>query len=140
MSVDTAATPAGPSTSALTADATHARRWWILAVLGIAQLMVVLDSTIVSIALPTAQSDLGFNNADRQWIVTGYALAFGSLLLIGGRLADFFGRAGPWWSDWSALRSRPPSVALHRTSACSSPRVPCRVRSARCSLRRSSPC
>jgi EmrB/QacA subfamily drug resistance transporter len=92
LSVDTAATPAGPSTSTLTADATHSRRWWILAVLGIAQLMVVLDSTIVSIALPTAQSDLGFNNADRQWIVTGYALAFGSLLLIGGRLADFFGR------------------------------------------------
>src|ERR1700712_3269588 len=70
----------------------HARRWWILATLALAQVMVVLDSTIVNIALPTAQTDLGFNNADRQWIVTGYALAFGSLLLIGGRLADFFGR------------------------------------------------
>ncbi len=68
------------------------KRWWILAVLGLGQLMVVLDSTIVNIALPTAQTDLGFNNADRQWIVTAYALAFGSLLLIGGRLADFFGR------------------------------------------------
>src|SRR6201986_4412996 len=72
--------------------ANYNRRWWILAVLGIAQLMVVLDSTIVNIALPTAQHDLGFNNADRQWVVTGYALAFGSLLLIGGRLAAFFGR------------------------------------------------
>ncbi|MDT4935698.1 MAG: hypothetical protein QOK11_3590, partial [Pseudonocardiales bacterium] len=70
----------------------HARRWWILAVLAIAQLMVVLDSTVVNIALPTAQRALGFNDNDRQWIVTGYALAFGSLLLIGGRLADLLGR------------------------------------------------
>ncbi len=54
--------------------------------------MVVLDSTVVNIALPTAQKALGFNNNDRQWVVTGYALAFGSLLLIGGRLADLVGR------------------------------------------------
>ena len=73
-------------------DAAHAKRWWILTILALAQLMVVLDSTIVNIALPTAQRDLAFNNADRQWVVTGYALAFGSLLLIGGRLGDFFGR------------------------------------------------
>jgi len=70
----------------------HARRWWILAVLGLAQLMVVLDATVVSIALPHAQRDLGFSNADRQWIVTAYSLAFGSLLLLGGRLADTLGR------------------------------------------------
>ena len=70
----------------------HAKRWWILATLGIAQLMVVLDATVVNIALPTAQTDLGFNNTDRQWIVTAYALSFGSLLLIGGRIADVFGR------------------------------------------------
>ncbi len=74
------------------ADIHHARRWWILAVLGLAQLMVVLDSTVVSIALPHAQSDLHFSNSDRQWIVTAYSLAFGSLLLLGGRLADTFGR------------------------------------------------
>jgi EmrB/QacA subfamily drug resistance transporter len=70
----------------------HARRWWILAILAIAQLMVVLDSTVVTIALPTAQQALHFSNGDRQWIVTGYSLAFGSLLLIGGRLADLIGR------------------------------------------------
>jgi EmrB/QacA subfamily drug resistance transporter len=70
----------------------HARRWWILAVLGIAQLMVVLDATVVSIALPSAQRALAFSNSDRQWIVTAYALAFGSLLLLGGRLADLLGR------------------------------------------------
>jgi EmrB/QacA subfamily drug resistance transporter len=70
----------------------HARRWWVLAVLGMAQLMVVLDSTIVNIALPHAQASLGFSDGDRQWIVTAYSLAFGSLLLLGGRLADDFGR------------------------------------------------
>src|SRR3954449_4442907 len=70
----------------------HDRRWAILAMLGIAQLMVVLDATIVNIALPSAQKDLGFSNDNRQWIVTAYALAFGSLLLLGGRLADLFGR------------------------------------------------
>jgi EmrB/QacA subfamily drug resistance transporter len=72
--------------------AQHARRWWILAVLAIAQLMVVLDGTVVNIALPSAQRDLGFDNTERQWIVTAYSLAFGSLLLIGGRLADLIGR------------------------------------------------
>ncbi|MGF6883678.1 EmrB/QacA subfamily drug resistance transporter [Nocardia sp. GAS34] len=70
----------------------HALRWWVLAVLGVAQLMVILDATVVNIALPAAQRDLGFSNADRQWVVTGYALAFGSLLLLGGRLSDLFGR------------------------------------------------
>src|SRR6202046_2851491 len=72
--------------------ANYSRRWWILAVLGIAQLMVILDSTIVNIALPTAQHDLHFSNADRQWIVTAYSLAFGSLLLLGGRLGGIMGR------------------------------------------------
>ncbi|CAL9337147.1 MFS transporter [Streptomyces sp. enrichment culture] len=67
-------------------------RWWVLAVIGIAQLMVVLDATIVNIALPSAQQDLGFSDGNRQWVVTAYALAFGSLLLLGGRIADLFGR------------------------------------------------
>lgn len=74
------------------ADRLHGMRWWILGVLGLAQLMVVLDTTVVNIALPSAQRALGFTNDQRQWIVTGYALAFGSLLLLGGRLADLFGR------------------------------------------------
>jgi EmrB/QacA subfamily drug resistance transporter len=74
------------------ADPHHDRRWLILAILGIAQLMVVLDATIVNIALPSAQQDLGFGDSDRQWIVTAYALAFGSLLLLGGRIGDLFGR------------------------------------------------
>ena len=74
------------------AKANHPRRWWILVVLGLAQLMVVLDATIVNIALPSAQADLGFSDDSRQWVITAYALAFGSLLLLGGRIGDIFGR------------------------------------------------
>lgn len=70
----------------------HERRWQILAVIGLAQLMVVLDVTIVNIALPSTQADLGFADASRQWVITAYALAFGSLLLLGGRLGDLIGR------------------------------------------------
>jgi EmrB/QacA subfamily drug resistance transporter len=80
-------TDSGPS-----AAAPPARRWWILAVIGVAQLMVILDNSVVNIALPSAQADLGFTDAQRQWVVTAYALAFGSLLLLGGRLSDLFGR------------------------------------------------
>src|SRR6516162_4577537 len=68
------------------------RRWLILGVIGIAQLMVVLDVTVMNIALPSAQRALHFTTADRQWVVTAYTLAFGSLLLPGGRLADLLGR------------------------------------------------
>src|SRR6201988_257826 len=68
------------------------RRWLILVVIGLAQLMVVLDATIMNIALPSAQHALHFSTVDRQWVVTAYTLAFGSLLLLGGRLADLIGR------------------------------------------------
>jgi EmrB/QacA subfamily drug resistance transporter len=70
----------------------HARRWLILGVIALAQLMVVLDVTIVNIALPSAQADLGFSDDARQWVVTAYALAFGSLLLLGGKISDLVGR------------------------------------------------
>jgi EmrB/QacA subfamily drug resistance transporter len=69
-----------------------AHRWWLLAVLALAQLMVILDGTIVNIALPDAQIELGMSDGDRTWVVTIYALAFGSLLLLGGRVADYWGR------------------------------------------------
>jgi EmrB/QacA subfamily drug resistance transporter len=72
----------------------HARvyRWWTLAVLSISSLMVVLDATVINIALPRAQRSLGFSIENRQWVITAYALAFGSLLLLGGRLSDLWGR------------------------------------------------
>jgi EmrB/QacA subfamily drug resistance transporter len=67
-------------------------RWRTLAVIAIAQLMVVLDGSIVNIAIPNAKADLGITDANQQWIITAYTLAFGSLLLLGGRIADFIGR------------------------------------------------
>ena len=73
-------------------DRHHERRWRILAVIAVAQLMVVLDVTIVNIALPSAQADLGFDPDSRQWVITAYALAFGSLLLLGGKISDLIGR------------------------------------------------
>src|SRR6516165_5384559 len=69
-----------------------ANRWAVLVLVGVAQLMVVLDATIVTIAIPSAQKALGFSTESRQWIITAYALAFGSLLLLGGKLGDLFGR------------------------------------------------
>ncbi|WP_370945791.1 MFS transporter [Amycolatopsis sp. cg5] len=71
---------------------TVTRRWWVLAVICLAQLMDVLDVTIVNIALPGAQRELGFSVGDRQWIVTAYSLAFGSLLLLSGRVSELIGR------------------------------------------------
>ena len=70
----------------------HGRRWLLLAIVGTVQLLVVLDATIVNIALPAAQRELGFADHDRQWVITAYALAFGSLLPLGGRVGDLFGR------------------------------------------------
>lgn len=67
-------------------------RWKALVFIALAQLMVVLDATIVNIALPSAQQDLGISDGNRQWVITAYALAFGGLLLFGGRIADLWGR------------------------------------------------
>ena len=80
-------TPAPPESS--TSDP---KRWIALLVIGVAQLMVVLDASIVNIALPSAQRELGITDADRQWLVTAYTLSFGGLLLLGGRIADYMGR------------------------------------------------
>ena len=68
------------------------KRWFILAVVVVATLMVVLDASIVTIALPSAQRSLHISVANRQWVITAYTLAFGGLLLLGGRIADFGGR------------------------------------------------
>ncbi|MPY63286.1 MFS transporter [Streptomyces spongiae] len=78
--------------AAKAAPAPDAGRWKALVFIALAQLMVVLDATIVNIALPSAQQDLGISDGNRQWVVTAYALAFGGLLLFGGRIADLWGR------------------------------------------------
>jgi EmrB/QacA subfamily drug resistance transporter len=84
------ATPTATEASAGSGPPTRAHMW-ILVVIACAQLMVVLDSTIMIIALPSAQRSLGFSNADRQWVVTAYTLGFGGLLLLGGRIGDLIG-------------------------------------------------
>jgi EmrB/QacA subfamily drug resistance transporter len=88
------ATPTDDATSATTPSSPipDPRRWLMLAVLAAAQLMIVLDASIVNIALPSAQKDLGITDANRQWVITAYTLAFGGLLLLGGRIADYTGR------------------------------------------------
>ena len=117
------------------------RRWKALAVIAVAQLMVVLDATIVNIALPQAQHALGITDADRQWVVTAYTLTFGGLLLLGGRIADYWGRkrtfllgivgfalasglggAGPRRRD--AVR-RPRAAGRHSARCWRRPRWPC---------------
>lgn len=75
-----------------TTSTSHTRRWWALVTVSISQLMVALDATVINIALPRAQVDLNFSSANRQWLITAYALAFGSLMFLGGRLSDLWGR------------------------------------------------
>ncbi len=85
-------TQTSPASTDAAPTGASSRRWWTLTTVALAQLMVVLDATVVNIALPAAQADLGFSDGDRQWIITAYSLAFGSLLLLGGRLSDLIGR------------------------------------------------
>jgi EmrB/QacA subfamily drug resistance transporter len=80
------------ATTTSTEAAGRDRRWLALAVIGIAQLMIVLDASIVNIALPHAQAALDITDANRQWALTAYTLTFGGLLLLGGRIADYLGR------------------------------------------------
>jgi MFS family permease len=94
------------------------RRWLVLVTVAIAQLMVVLDATVVNIALPSAQRDLGFANSDRQWVVTAYALAFGGLLLLGGRVVTCSDASGSLSSACSASPGPRRSAARPRRSGC----------------------
>ncbi|MGZ4592882.1 MAG: MFS transporter [Actinomycetes bacterium] len=112
------ATPAESTSAQTSTPGPDPRRWLALAVLAAAQLMIVLDASIVNIALPSAQKDLGISNADRQWVVTAYTLAFGGLLLLGGRIADYTGRKRTFvigllgFAGASALGGLAPNEAL----------------------------
>src|ERR671916_1354573 len=81
-----------PKEAHMTPEMADPRRWKALAVLGVAYLMVVLDVSIVNVALPSIQTDLNFTTEDLQWVVSGYALTFGGFLLLGGRIGDLLGR------------------------------------------------
>jgi len=76
----------------ITTRSRTANPWLVLVLVGLAQFMVVLDATIVNVALPSIQRGLHFSNANLQWVINGYTLAFGGFLLLGGRAADLFGR------------------------------------------------
>ena len=85
-------TPARASGAGTLGDEPHPQRWLALAVIAVTVLLVILDATIVNIALPAVSADLQISAASQQWIVTAYTLTFGGLLLLGGRIADFWGR------------------------------------------------
>src|SRR5260370_1411646 len=111
----------GRPPSATAGEAPDPRRWLILAVVGLAQLMVVLDATIVNIALPSAQRSLHFSTVDRQWVVTAYALAFGSLLLFGGGPPALLAGKAPFLPGWTASPAPSPGGGPPTTFARSAP-------------------
>jgi MFS family permease len=94
------------------------RLWVSLVIIASAQLMVVLDATIVNIAPPSGQADLGFSDSDRQWVITGYTLSLAGLRLLGGRAADLIGRKRAFliglagFAASSAMAGAAPSLAV----------------------------
>jgi EmrB/QacA subfamily drug resistance transporter len=107
-----------PDGSALAVDPHYEKRWLILRVVIIAQVMILIDATVVNVALPSAQKTLHFSNANREWVITAYVLAFGSLLPLGGRLADLLGRKKMFliglvgFAVFSALAGAAPDTAV----------------------------
>src|SRR6478735_11774399 len=89
---NTNAVPIVETVSRQMTDRTQTNRWLVLVIVCVAQFMVVLDATIVNVALPSIQSGLHFSASSLQWIVNAYTLVFGGFLLLGGRAADLFGR------------------------------------------------
>ncbi|GGS06184.1 MULTISPECIES: MFS transporter [Streptomyces] len=79
------------------------RRWWALAVLAAAQFMVIMDTSIIGVALPEMQKDLGFSQGELQWVFNAYVIAFGGLLLLGGRLSDLLGARKIFTTGWVVL-------------------------------------
>ena len=105
----------------------HNRLRWALVLISLAQLMVVLDSTIANIALPYIGNDLSIDQANLQWIVTGYALTFGGFLLLGGRLADLYGRRRIFMTGVPCSPPPRSSAASPRTRSCCSAPVASRA-------------
>ena len=112
------------------------RRWSALALIVTAQFMVILDVAIVNVALPSIQTDLGFSQANLQWVISAYAIIFGGVLLLGGRLADLLGRRRLFIAGL-ALFSVSSLLCGLAWSEGSLDRVPraCRASAARCSRR-----
>ena len=93
------------------------RRWWALAVLATAQFMVIMDTSIIGVALPEMQRDLGFSQGDLQWVFNAYVIAFGGLLLLGGRLSDLLGARRVFVSGWVVMIAGSVVAAAANTAA-----------------------
>src|SRR5580658_4303840 len=91
MSVEATASPGAPETPPAEGKAGSSTAW-LLVVCCVAQFMVILDLSIVNVALPSIQSSLGFSSPDLQWVVDAYAITFAGFLMFGGRAADHFGQ------------------------------------------------
>ena len=115
-------------------------RWTALALIVAAQFMVVVDISIVNVALATIKHDLGFSQASLQWVVTAYAIVFGGFLLLGGRLADLLGRRRIFIAGIALFTSAPSSAAWPGRPARSSSSAASRASAARCSRPRASRC
>src|SRR6478736_9176126 len=79
------------------------RRWWALALIATAQFIVIMDTSIIGVALPRMQEDLGFSQENLSWVFNAYVVAFGGLLLLGGRLSDLFGARRMFSVGWGIL-------------------------------------
>ena len=113
----------------------HRTRWLALLVLCVGDLMIVLDSTIVNVALPSIQADLGFSETSLAWVVNAYLLTFGGFLLLGGRLGDLFGHRRMFLVGIALFTAASSPAASRRRRACSSRRGRSRGSAARSSRR-----
>jgi len=87
----------------VTETTTHRHRWWALAVIALAQFMVIMDTSIIGVALPKMQGDLGLSQVNLSWVFNAYVVAFGGLLLLGGRLSDLVGARRVFATGWAVL-------------------------------------
>jgi MFS family permease len=93
------------------------RRWTALAVIALAQFMVIMDTSIIGVALPEIQADLGFSPGDLSWVFNAYVVAFGGLLLLGGRLSDLFGAKRLFLAGWAVLAAGSLAAGLAETTS-----------------------
>jgi MFS family permease len=93
------------------------RKWWTLVAVSFGLFMIMLDNTVVNVALPSIRADLGISISELEWVVNAYALTFGVLLLSGGKLPTCSAGAGSSSSDWSSSPPRPSGAALQPAPA-----------------------
>ena len=114
-----------------TAESPNSRRWLALWIIAAAQFMVIMDTSIIGVALPKMQADLGFSPQDLSWVFNAYVVAFGGLLLLGGRLSDLYGARRMFSLGWAILGPGPSRPALPAMSESSSQAARFRARARR---------